>query len=63
MICVCDLVGVFGVVDGSGVDKRTYAAHPERFVHGPPQAPRLPGAVWINPPKAVVEPNETEEKK
>ena len=28
-----------------------YRAHPERFVHGPPQAPTLPEAVWINPPK------------
>jgi putative transposase len=29
-----------------------YAAHPERFVHGPPRVPPLPTAVWINPPKA-----------
>lgn len=28
-----------------------YAAHPERFVRTPPQPPRLPHAVWINPPK------------
>lgn len=28
-----------------------YAAHPERFVRKPPQAPLLPHAVWINPPK------------
>ena len=27
-----------------------HAAHPERFVHGTPQPPQLPGAVWINPP-------------
>jgi hypothetical protein len=27
-----------------------YAAHPERFVRKPPQPPRLPHAVWINPP-------------
>lgn len=27
-----------------------YAAHPERFVKGPPQPPQLPSAVWINPP-------------
>jgi putative transposase len=27
-----------------------YAAHPERFVSKPPQPPRLPHAVWINPP-------------
>ena len=28
-----------------------YAAHPERFVRKPPHPPRLPHAVWINPPK------------
>lgn len=27
-----------------------YAAHPERFVHGPPRPPALPEAVWINKP-------------
>jgi len=27
-----------------------YAAHPERFVHGPPRLEVLPHAVWINPP-------------
>ena len=27
-----------------------YAAHPERFVHKPPQPPELPKQVWINPP-------------
>jgi putative transposase len=27
-----------------------YAAHPERFVHGPPRRETLPPAVWINPP-------------
>jgi putative transposase len=27
-----------------------YAAHPERFVHGPPKAPEPPSVVWINPP-------------
>jgi putative transposase len=27
-----------------------YEQHPERFVNGPPQAPQLPKAVWINPP-------------
>lgn len=30
-----------------------YEAHPERFVKGPPTAPELPPAVWINPPKEV----------
>ena len=27
-----------------------YAAHPERFVQGPPRLEILPHAVWINPP-------------
>jgi putative transposase len=27
-----------------------YAAHPERFVQGPPRVETLPDAVWINPP-------------
>lgn len=27
-----------------------YAAHPERFVQGPPRPETLPDAVWINPP-------------
>jgi len=27
-----------------------YAAHPERFVNGPPTVELLPPAVWINPP-------------
>jgi putative transposase len=28
-----------------------YAAHPERFVNGPPTPPPLPGPAWINKPK------------
>jgi len=28
-----------------------HAAHPERFVKGPPTPPSLPEAVWINPPQ------------
>ena len=31
-----------------------YAAHPERFVQGPPRLETLPTAVWINPPRPVV---------
>ena len=27
-----------------------YAAHPERFVNGPPRRAEVPQAVWINPP-------------
>jgi len=30
---------------------RAYLKHPERFVKKVPQAPKLPEAVWINPPK------------
>jgi len=29
---------------------RAYEAHPERFVKGPPQMPKMAKAVWINPP-------------
>jgi len=32
-----------------------YRRHPERF-HSPPQAPRLPEAVWINKPQEVILP-------
>jgi putative transposase len=33
-----------------------HAAHPERFVHGLPEPPRPPSAVWINqPPAGTVE--------
>jgi hypothetical protein len=28
-----------------------YAAHPERFVNGPPRRESMPSAVWINPPE------------
>ena len=31
-----------------------YAAHPDRFVRGMPVPPRLPTAVWINPPKREI---------
>ena len=30
-----------------------YAAHPERFVQGPPRGETLPTAVWIHPPAKV----------
>lgn len=29
-----------------------YTAHPERYIQGPPKLKALPGAVYINPPKA-----------
>lgn len=31
--------------------ERAFQTNPERFVHGKPQPPRLPRAVWINPPE------------
>lgn len=36
-----------------------YKAHPERFVRGQPTLPKLPQAVWINPPKTAKN-NDTE---
>src|SRR5712692_1026966 len=35
--------------------EEAYAAHPERFVKGRPQAGRLPEAVWINRPQPLLE--------
>ena len=35
----------------AAVRATAYVAHPERFTAGPPQPPRRPKAVWINPPK------------
>ena len=32
---------------------RAYKEHPERFVRKKPEPPRLPDAVWINPPATV----------
>jgi putative transposase len=32
-----------------------YAAHPERFHRGRPQAPELPSKVWINKPPSTIE--------
>ena len=37
-----------------------YAAHPERFVNKPPQPPHLPTAVWINPPKPLAGPPDSD---
>jgi putative transposase len=34
-----------------------YAAHPERFVQGPPRRDTLPAAVWINPPASSTAPD------
>lgn len=36
------------------VRQEAYAAHPERFVKGPPTLPNLPPEVWINRPQPVL---------
>jgi transposase InsO family protein len=36
-----------------------YVAHPERFPHGRPLAPKLPAKVWINKPRTTIETQET----
>lgn len=33
-----------------------FAAHPERFVHGPPKAEQIPAAVYLNKPQPTPEP-------
>ena len=43
--------------------ENAYAAHPERFVKGPPKPPELPSAVWINPPHNNQEDQATEKKR
>ena len=40
-----------------------YTAHPERFVHKPPQPPALPTEVWINPPPKSVSGSPDSDKK
>jgi putative transposase len=40
-----------------------YAAHPERFVKGPPKPPELPSAVWINPPQDDKENQDAQKKR
>ena len=37
-----------------------HLVHPERFVRKPPEPPALPGAVWINPPKLLGGPPDSE---
>lgn len=32
-----------------------YRAHPDRFIKGPPTAPKLPAVVWINKPPTTIE--------
>ena len=38
----------------AGVLAGAYAAHPERFVKGPPRARPIPTEVWINRPEKAV---------
>lgn len=40
-----------------------YAAHPERFVNGPPTPAPIPQAVWINPPTAASQTDPAHKKK
>ena len=42
------------LVERQAVLQQAYAAHPERFVKGPPTVPQLPTAVWINPPQPTI---------
>ncbi len=39
-----------------------FAAHPKRFKGKAPQPPKLPTAVWINPPKQEIAPNNTHDQ-
>ncbi len=39
----------------AAVLQRAYAAHPERFVKGPPSVAMLPREVWINRPQPLLE--------
>ena len=48
----------YGLAEAVGQERNqvllaAYAAHPERFVKGPPTAPTLPAEVWINKPQEV----------
>jgi putative transposase len=40
-----------------------HAAHPERFVNGPPRRESLPNAVWINPPEKTTHQDAPDEMK
>jgi hypothetical protein len=45
-------------INGTGTALTLDAAFlntPERFVHKPPKPPKIPTAVWINPPKQTEE--------
>jgi putative transposase len=34
---------------------QAYVRHPERFINGPPRAPKVPTEVWINQPANIIE--------
>lgn len=42
----------------AGVLAAAYAAHPERFVHKPPEPPTIPDTAWINRPDQPEEPTQ-----
>ena len=46
--------GKAAIVARQAVLDEAYQRHPERFLGGPPVAPTLPSAVWINPPDQEV---------
>jgi putative transposase len=39
----------------AGVLNAAYAAHPERFVHQPPEPPKLHNETWINRPEETTQ--------
>lgn len=42
-------------IERQGVLDQAYARHPERFINGPPQAPKIPNEVWINQPNNIIQ--------
>lgn len=45
------------ILEREQVLRLAYQKHPHRFVKGAPHPPKLPEAVWINPPKSTQERN------
>ena len=51
----------YGLADSLQLERQStlnaaFAAHPERFVNGPPRAPERPREAWINPPASPGDP-------
>ena len=42
-------------LERQGVLDQAYTRHPDRFINGPPQAPKIPTEVWINQPNNIIE--------